>query len=128
MTYIQDKSLVLQLQYKAEDSWTECFSLQPTDSLPLKMPNAGYLGFSAETGELSDNFDIISVDTRNLYTPAGSGGRKDGRPGRGRATKTPPKSGGWGWFFVKIILFVLVAGGCYVGFTVYRTNKRHSRF
>lgn len=116
---------MLELQYKAEDSWTECFNLKPSESLSLKMPNAGYLGFSAETGELSDNFDIISVDTRNLYSPGGSGGRT-ARAGRGRPP--PKKSGGWGWFFVKILLFLLVAGVCYVGFTVYRTNRRQSRF
>lgn len=37
-------------------------------------------------------------------------------------------SGGWGWFFIKIVLFLVIVVGVYVGFTVYRTNKRSSRF
>ncbi|ERF71879.1 hypothetical protein EPUS_01794 [Endocarpon pusillum Z07020] len=72
LTYFQDKSLKLQLQYKTEDQWSTCFSLEPTTSMPLKLPNVVYLGFSAETGELSDNFDIISVETRNMYSTGGS--------------------------------------------------------
>jgi lectin, mannose-binding 2 len=94
------------------------------------MPNAAYLGFSAETGELSDNFDIISVETRNMYSPAGSSGPRKtdsmGRGGRGRREKQ--KGSGWGWFFTKIFLFVLAAGGSYVGYTMYRANKRSVRF
>jgi len=95
------------------------------------MPSAAYLGFSAETGELSDNFDIISVDTKNMYSPTGSSGSrkmdsKMGRGGRGRKEKQ--KGGGWGWFFAKIILFALAAGGSYVGYTMYRANKRNVRF
>ena len=113
----------MQLQYKSETTWTDCFSLTPTDSVPLKMPNAAFLGFSAETGELSDNFDIVSVETRNLYSPGGTG-RADARSGRGRASKAPKKSGGWGWFFVKTLIFIVVVAGGYVGYTTWRTNNR----
>ena len=74
MTYFQDKSLTLQLQYKAPDTWIDCFSVTPTDEQPLKMPNTAYLGFSAHTGELSDNFDIISLETKNLYSPVAAQG------------------------------------------------------
>lgn len=37
-------------------------------------------------------------------------------------------SSGWGWFFIKIVVFFVIVVGVYVGFTVYRTNKRSSRF
>lgn len=127
LTYFQDKSLTLQLQYKSEDTWTDCFSLDATDNQPLRMPNTAYLGFSAETGELSDNFDIISVNTKNLYNPTGSRGRspesRAGTPGRGRPAEK--KSAGWGRFFFRLFLFLLVAGGAYMGFTMYRANKHH---
>lgn len=73
LTYFQDKSLTLQLQYKSEGQWTECFSITPADGRPIKLPSTAYLGFSAHTGELSDNFDVIEVETRNLYNPMGSG-------------------------------------------------------
>lgn len=92
------------------------------------MPNTAYLGFSAHTGELSDNFDIISVDTKNLYSPtAGSRGPQGGqsRPGNQSAFKSSNKqSGGWGWFFFKTIVFFLVCGGGYVGYTAYKKKQK----
>lgn len=122
----------MKLQYKKEDEWIDCFHLEPTPNLPLKMPNTAYLGFSAETGELSDNFDLISLETRNLYQAVGSKVGSTGatdrgsrRGGKGRKAKT---GGSWGWFFFKVIMFFMVIGGGYVGYTWYRANKRSSRF
>jgi len=95
------------------------------------MPNTAYLGFSAHTGELSDNFDIVNVETRNLYSPVGpqtgrSNYKSSSKPGGGKGGSK--KKGGWGWFFFKIILFLGVCGGGYFGWTYYRTNRRYSRF
>ncbi|MCJ1398307.1 hypothetical protein MMC11_001505 [Xylographa trunciseda] len=126
LTYFQDQSLKLELRYKSEDEWTLCFE---TSSVPI--PSVAYLGFSAETGELSDNFDIISVETKNIYSTvassdpmvhASSSGKDKGRPKARRA------GGGWGWFFVKIMLVGVAIGGGYVGWTMYKGSKRHSRF
>ena len=126
LTYFQEKSLTLELQYKAEDSWTECFSVSSTEDQPLKMPTVAYLGFSAETGELSDNFDIISIDSRNLYSTTGNYNKpayKDKKKGKGRVQQ-PKEGGSWTWFFFKVFLFFAVVGGGYVGYTTYRANKR----
>lgn len=117
--------MVLALQYKSEGEWTPCF-----DVPGVKIPSVSYLGFSAETGELSDNHDIISVETRNLYT-VGNQQTKSGI-GRDNAPKAKHKSsakgGSWAWFWLKVVLFFVVCGGGYVGFTIYRTQKRSSRF
>ena len=124
LTYFQDKSLSLQLQYKSEDTWTDCFSVTATPEQPLKLPTVAYLGFTAETGELSDNFDIIEVETRNLYLPTTSQRRPDSFQ-RGRGRKSQKKSGSWTWFLVKFVFFGTVcAGGGYFGWTMYRANKR----
>lgn len=92
------------------------------------MPKTAYLGFSAHTGELSDNFDIMTVETKNLYSPVAGSNQRGGPPNRGDATilKSTKKQsgGGWGWFFFKLILVIIVAGGAYVGYTVYRTKQR----
>ncbi|KAF2715516.1 vesicular integral-membrane protein VIP36 precursor [Pleomassaria siparia CBS 279.74] len=124
-TYFQEKSLKLELQYKAEDEWTECFDIPN-----FKVPPVAYLGFSAETGELSDNHDIISVKTHNLYkhntgsnaaaaASAGSSSKGSSAP------STPKKSGGsWSWFFMKFVLFGLAITGAYIGFTIYRAKQR----
>jgi lectin, mannose-binding 2 len=126
VTYFQDKKLKLELQYKAEDEWTLCFET----TSPPAIPQVAYLGFSAETGELSDNHDIIAVKANNLYMSPGQGTRPTPGSGRGRKGSMAPKSGGsWTWFFAKIILFFLVVGGGYVGYAAWRTNsKRSHRF
>ena len=63
LSYFQDKSLKLELMYKQEDQWELCFQTNE----PPTIPSVAYLGFSAETGELSDNHDIVNVFTKNLY-------------------------------------------------------------
>lgn len=128
LTYFQDKSLKLELQYKNEGEWTLCFEI----SEPPTLPAATYLGFSAETGELSDNHDIISVAVSSLYGPPSGDSATPGNKGssghRLGGSSKAKKSGGWLWFFTKIVLLILVAGGGYAGYTAYRTNKRSHRF
>ncbi len=132
LTYFAEKSLSLELQYKSESTWTPCFDIPS-----VKIPSVAYLGFSAETGELSDNHDIISVQTKNLYSPGGSTDKSKPLSGSGGAgtarfptkgVKGERQGGGWGWFFLKFVVFGLVLTGAYVGFTVYRSNKRRDRF
>ncbi len=125
LTYFQDKYLKLELQYKA-DEWTLCFETNE----PPSIPQVTYLGFSAETGELSDNHDIISVSASNLYNSKPSGGRPTpGSGGRKFGKSSSGGGGSWTWFLVKIVLGVLVVGGAYVGYTAYRSNsKRSHRF
>ncbi|RYO75692.1 hypothetical protein DL766_005428 [Monosporascus sp. MC13-8B] len=126
LTYFQDKSLKLELQYKAEDEWTVCFE---TDQ-PPNIPSVTYLGFSAETGELSDNHDIISIDAKNLYTTGGTTASKSTPGNKGRKMPQKKKQGGsWLGFFFKVMLVLMVLGGIYVAWTIYRTNnKRTHRF
>ncbi|KAK1073104.1 hypothetical protein LTR12_004878 [Friedmanniomyces endolithicus] len=123
VTYFQDKQLIVDVMYKKEDEWTRCFEVSN-----VKLPSVTYLGFSAETGELSDNHDIYKVETKNLYSPSGStnrgaAGSKEYSRGKGRPS-IPKKSGGWFWFSMKVLLFGLVVAGAYVGYTLYRTRQR----
>ena len=123
-TYFQDKSLKLELQYKSEDDWTECWDIPN-----YKIPPVAYLGFSAGTGELSDNFDIVSVKTLNLYQHnSGSNSAAAGSSGKSSSSKASKEGGSWTWFFMKFVLFGLAVTGAYVGFTIYRTRQRNSRF
>jgi lectin, mannose-binding 2 len=129
LTYFQDKSLKLELQYKAEDQWELCFETLE----PPTIPAVSYLGFSAETGELSDNHDIISVETKNLYDTKSRTDSNTNKPGssKGRgpgSRKKPQKKGSWTWFFFKIIFFGLVVGGGYVSYQTWRKNQRSHRF
>lgn len=55
LTYYKDGYLRLDLQYKKEGEWTECFNVKGTN-----LPNVMYLGFTAITGEVSDHHDVIN--------------------------------------------------------------------
>lgn len=119
----------MQLQYKSTDSWVDCFTIDTSNfDRPIKVPNTSYLGFSAHTGELSDNFDIISVETRNLYDPQGPSAGRGANHGTRLTPSQPKKSGGWGWFFFKIIFFIMLIGGGYVGWTKYKANAKNQRY
>ena len=129
LTYFQDKFLKLELQYKQDQDWTLCFETNE----PPAIPQVAYLGFTAETGELSDNHDIISINAKNLYSTAPN--RSTPGSGKGKGTKAAPplreqKTGSsWTWFLIKIVFFFVVVGGAYVGYTAYRANsKRSHRF
>jgi mannose-binding lectin 2 len=128
LTYFQDRMLKLELQYKTDEEWTLCFELEK----PPAVPQIAYLGFTAETGELSDNHDILSIRARNLYTQGAKKAATDkttkGKNKKAKkAGKSEPSEGGsWTWFFLKIFLFFAVIGGGYIGYTAWRTNSRKS--
>jgi mannose-binding lectin 2 len=92
------------------------------------------LGLSAETGELSDNHDIISLKAENLYSLNRGNNNKgktteDRSKSRGRSSPRPVKEkSSWSWFLFKTVLFFAVIVGGYFGWTVYRTKARSSRF
>lgn len=125
--------MTLELQYKSEDSWIECFKLD-AEKTNIAIPSVAYLGLSAETGELSDNHDIISLKTQNLYSIGGPAGPSRGSSsaakdkGHVKTSKKESGGGGWGWFLVKIVLFFLAIAGAYMGWTAYRAKQRYSRF
>ncbi|EEQ31345.1 hypothetical protein McanMca71_004545 [Microsporum canis] len=132
LTYFQDKYLALDLQYKSDMTWTSCFKIQSKPESPINLPAAAYLGFSAETGELSDTHDILEVDAFSLYTKQGSDSTGPGQTAQSANQRNAQKEhthhvakseGSWLWFFFKVILFFAVIAGAYVGWTVYRTAK-----
>ncbi|EWC47063.1 hypothetical protein DRE_03825 [Drechslerella stenobrocha 248] len=136
VTYFQDKFLSLELQYKDPDTWVTCFHVPK-----VTLPTVGYLGFSAQTGELSDKHEIITIAARNLYSAPAQPNTNTDKKGKkkkkgGKETypeyddryQPPSSSGGWGWFFIKLLLWIVVLVGGYVGWTVYRTRQKQSRF
>ncbi|EIW71811.1 hypothetical protein TREMEDRAFT_16819, partial [Tremella mesenterica DSM 1558] len=98
VSYIKGRILQVKLQLQKEDEWVVCFE---TDQITL--PSQPYLGFSALTGDVSDNHDIISVtastlqlskEYRDTQAPfVGSAGS-----GKGRRVQPRSGSGAAGWF------------------------------
>lgn len=125
LTYFQENYLQLELQYKNEDQWVTCFNVHN-----VTLPQISYLGFTAHCGELSDNHDIITISSKNLYSINPNRPSSDSQTTRpNKVTEKPvTESSGWGWFFLKGIVFIIVLIGGYVGYTAYRAQKRSSRF
>ncbi|KAL1409979.1 hypothetical protein Q8F55_003979 [Vanrija albida] len=138
LTYVQGRGLQVQLHLKEWDKWETCFETK------VELPDNPFLGFSAITGALSDNHDIVSVATYSatllpqyravpggkqqplaapIVANKGSSFSREGAPG-GR--KPSSSRGASGWF-----LFILKAIGllAFVAFAVaaYRTYSAQQR-
>lgn len=57
----QNYKLTVSTDIENKNVWKECFSVEN-----VKLPTGYFFGFSAATGDLSDNHDIISVKTYKL--------------------------------------------------------------
>jgi len=65
LTYFKGKFTELAIQHDKWDKWQTCFVIDG-----LELPSTPFLGFSALTGDVSDEHDIISVSTSNIaYHP-----------------------------------------------------------
>lgn len=142
LVYQKDNFLSLELQYKKEGEWQKCFNI-PNVSLPT----VAYLGFSALTGEVSgnvpfvayltsDNHDIISVETRTIFTENNLGGAKNfdkHLPGlvkpkrQSQPNKPLPKGNSFGVEVLRVIGALVIMGLLYFAWTVYRV-KRGDRY
>ncbi|KAI5302648.1 hypothetical protein KEM56_000491 [Ascosphaera pollenicola] len=134
LTYFQDKYLALDLLYKPDGSWTRCFRVDHDEAQPIRIPSVAYLGFTAETGELSDNHDLLNVQTYSIYqappsdyNPAGAAAdRKNARqfkkPNR-VDTGANAKEGSWWWTMFKLLLIGGVVVGGYAAFAAIRTSR-----
>jgi mannose-binding lectin 2 len=60
-TYVKDVFTELAIHYEEWDNWETCFKLGN-----LTVPANPFIGFSAATGDVSDNHEIISVSTSNV--------------------------------------------------------------
>ncbi|KAK9470942.1 concanavalin A-like lectin/glucanase domain-containing protein [Dipodascopsis tothii] len=122
-TYVKDRFVKLELMYREEGKWVECFTVPN-----VALPNAPYLGFSAATGELSENHDLVSVDVSTVYMPAGgAGGPQPGGNVAAPAARSPkPRSSflGWLWYLTKLGLGI---GACFFGYLKYKEYKAKQR-
>ncbi|KAK9459540.1 concanavalin A-like lectin/glucanase domain-containing protein [Lipomyces oligophaga] len=115
ITYIKDQLLKVELDFKDPGKWTTCFKVES----PPVLPTSAYLSISAETGELSENHDIISVEVNNLFV-LGDGAK--GRPVGGKSnskyhqTNSSKRSSSWFGFIVKLLS---IGGGIYAVYKLY---------
>jgi mannose-binding lectin 2 len=103
--------------WRQEDEWDLCFKKHD-----VTLPEQIYLGFSAHTGEVTDNHDIISVITKSIPPAV-----KEAAP---QATKPKAKSSSGGVLSVLFKLFLAagLVGVLFVGYRFYDQKNRMKRF
>ncbi|KAI9633926.1 lectin [Dioszegia hungarica] len=60
LTYLKSSLLQLQVMTRHHDEWSTCFEIE------AKLPDQPYIGFTAATGDVSDDHDIITVTTNSI--------------------------------------------------------------
>jgi len=129
LTYFKNNFLSLQIQHEEWDKWTTCFSIPN-----VVLPPIIYLGFSAHTGDVADEHDIISISTHNAvwHEPTGKEpSKKRGIRGRNRGGSSSSGASAIGgflyalikWLFLAVILVIAV-----IVFRGYRMKKSAKRF
>ncbi|KAI8981523.1 lectin family integral membrane [Pilobolus umbonatus] len=111
IVYYKDNYLQLQMQAGIDGSWRECFKVQS-----VSLPEVFYLGFSAHTGELSDNHDIISIETTPLQ-PAQKESRQMHKSTKEQDTNTFSN-------FIKIVFLCLLLSLLFVGYSEHTKNQQ----
>ncbi|KAF7289284.1 Mannose ER-Golgi intermediate compartment [Mycena indigotica] len=118
ITYVKNQFLDVKIQYRAWDEWTDCFRQEK-----VSLITAPYLGFSALTGSLSDNHDIIAVTTYSAVLSAASAQRDKG--GSFFSRRPTDEKGSWMGLFFKLFLFVGVCAGAYYGYEEYKRRNMY---
>lgn len=132
VTYVRDGFLSLDMDFRGQNKWKNCFVIENAD-----LPKTAFMGFSAKTGELTENHDIHRVQVFSLrnpprnydelirgdsgISPANTG---DQNPYSLDAETFTKKSGSWSWFFFKCLMFLSVIGAA-VGY-FYNSKKKRS--
>jgi len=116
ITYVKDNFLDVKIQFRAWDEWTDCFRKEKVSLL-----SAPFLGFSAMTGDVSDNHDIIAVTTYSAVLSPQS--KQRDKPTF--FSRAPDGKGSWFGLFVKLFLF---AGVCAAGYYGYEEYKRRNMY
>ncbi|CAG8746708.1 3054_t:CDS:2 [Gigaspora margarita] len=116
ITYYKNTYLEVKLQYKEWDEWEPCFTINN-----ISIPTVAYLGFSALTGDVSDNHDVISITTNSMNSV----------PPRVQKPIPRQESASSSWFGLLSIL-KLIATAAFLGvlILVYRMyrNQSNKRF
>ncbi|CAF1680239.1 unnamed protein product, partial [Adineta ricciae] len=123
--------LTISTDIEGKNVWKECFTASD-----VHLPTHYYFGFSAATGDLSDNHDIISVHTyqldsdekrhsedRRSIIPNAPGAEPE------REHTDDPKGSGWSALkiFFLIIFLIIVCVGVGVGAYYYMNNRQYQR-
>jgi len=117
LTYMKGGYLDVKIHYKAWDDWTTCFTLRN-----VTLPDSPYLGFSAMTGDVADDHDIIGISTYSAILSSTDTPRNKFAKGLAPDVAAP----GWLWFIAKFLLFLGAVAGCLYGYKTYALRSAQS--
>ncbi|KZP13724.1 hypothetical protein FIBSPDRAFT_868993 [Athelia psychrophila] len=119
VTYVKGSYLNVAIHHKAWDEWTNCFTIHD-----ITLPPTPFLGFTAMTGEVTDNHDIITINSYSAIMSQEDrprdkfyGMRDAFSPRKGSAAG---ESGSWIGFMFKLGLFLGVCVAGVLGFKAYQ--------
>ena len=127
----QNERLTVSTDTDGMNTWTECFTIDN-----VLLPTKYYFGFSAATGELSDNHDIISVHTYRLETSEARLGQDrtfviPSAPGTNNLQKEKDFATPSVWstirLFLRVVVVILVCAVSAFGVYYYFRNRRYFR-
>ncbi|KAJ2719593.1 hypothetical protein GGI07_005120 [Coemansia sp. Benny D115] len=116
ITYLKGEFVNVQLQLQPQDKWINCFTITN-----VTLPAGSYLGFTALTGDISDNHDIISVKAETLRPEALKNYHMPFLP-PSFSSKSAAGSSYFGMVF-KLLLVAGVCGGAFVAYKKYAANN-----
>ncbi|KAH6910311.1 lectin [Coprinopsis sp. MPI-PUGE-AT-0042] len=122
VTYVKKEFLDVKIQYKAFDEFTDCFQLRN-----VELPPNPFIGFSAATGQVSDNHDIVSITTYSAILSPPDMPRNQMKKGwglSGKSTSSEESSGTWLGLLFKLALFGGVCAGGWFGYKEYQRRQR----
>lgn len=122
ITHMKGGYLDVKIQYKAWDDWQDCFTLHN-----VTLPDAPFLGFSALTGDVTDDHDIIGITS---YSVILSNVESPRNKLRSRIAGGKPAPSGWLWFLTKWTFFFGVVAGSLYGYKIYtlRSAQNFNRY
>ncbi|KAI0821033.1 legume-like lectin family-domain-containing protein, partial [Irpex lacteus] len=113
ITYIKDTTLNVQVQHKAWDEWTDCFTVNG-----ISLPTAPFLGLSALTGDVSDNHDVVAITTYSAILSS-----PDAPRDKFRNNQSVVGGGSWFSTLLKFFGFVGLVGGLAFAYRKYQQQR-----
>ncbi|GAA99123.1 uncharacterized protein L969DRAFT_621617 [Mixia osmundae IAM 14324] len=121
MTYFRNNYFELAIQHRAWDEYETCFVIRN-----LTLPGSPFLGFTAATGDVSDDHDIVSVSAYNAlyHSPSANAPKRSRRSSSSAGSKFLR----FVTTLIKWLAILVVIGVAAIAFRGWKTQRNNKRF
>ncbi|KAJ1972209.1 hypothetical protein H4R34_005483 [Dimargaris verticillata] len=119
VTYLKGKFLEVRVMTE-KDKWVDCFTVND-----ITLPSGLYLGFSAHTGEISDNHDLLWVKSETMDSKSAESMRHGS--GAAQPTFAGQATGSVLGFWFKLMVVGAICGMVFMGYRAYAA-KQNEKF